>query len=237
MIENNLVMEKQTAILMADLSGYSALTDVHGAAKAAYIIHKYLEIVNNSLKGSSHLHESVGDQVVIVSPDADDLFKTAIALQENTRRVYRFLPVHAGIHIGKLLEQNGHYYGSAINLTARIAAKAKGGKILCSVDFIHAVTGNENLGYKSYGYVRFKNIMEKIEVVELIQQSNQLQLMKYVDPVCYMQLDREDVQHSANHRGADFYFCSNDCLNISPFRFSTGPKAYRFFFSIVSKST
>jgi len=33
-------MEKDVAILMADLSGYTAMTDVHGGASAARIVHK-----------------------------------------------------------------------------------------------------------------------------------------------------------------------------------------------------
>jgi len=40
-------MEENIAILIADLSGYTALTETHGAASAADIIDKYIQIVEN----------------------------------------------------------------------------------------------------------------------------------------------------------------------------------------------
>ena len=60
-------MEQNIAILVADLSGYTALTEMHGSDTAADLIDKYLEIVQNSLVGASHLHERKGDEVMIVS--------------------------------------------------------------------------------------------------------------------------------------------------------------------------
>jgi len=44
-------MEQDIAILIADLSGYTALTETHGASSAADLVDKYVEIVNNSLAG------------------------------------------------------------------------------------------------------------------------------------------------------------------------------------------
>jgi class 3 adenylate cyclase len=40
-------MEKNIAILMADLSGYTALTETHGSSAAADIIDKYMGIAVN----------------------------------------------------------------------------------------------------------------------------------------------------------------------------------------------
>ena len=44
-------MEKNIAILMADLSGYTALTETHGSVAAADIIDRYIAIVENCLVG------------------------------------------------------------------------------------------------------------------------------------------------------------------------------------------
>ena len=42
-------MEENLAILMADLSGYTALTETHGAVSAANLIDRYVEIVEKCL--------------------------------------------------------------------------------------------------------------------------------------------------------------------------------------------
>ena len=53
-------MEQDIAILIADLSGYTALTEIHGSLSAADLIDKYVDIVNASLIGDSRLQEFLG---------------------------------------------------------------------------------------------------------------------------------------------------------------------------------
>ena len=81
------------AILMADLSGYTALTEIHGAMSAARLVTKYLELVDISLHGTARLLERVGDQVVVVADGADDLATTAINLLSNAANEASFLRV------------------------------------------------------------------------------------------------------------------------------------------------
>ena len=118
-------MEKTIGIMMADLSGFTAMTEVHGAGKAAEMIDKYVHIVKLSLKGESRMLERVGDQVVVISEDPDDLALTALDLMNHVGQEKHFLHVHAGLHYGNVLTLDERLYGSAINLTARIASKAK----------------------------------------------------------------------------------------------------------------
>jgi class 3 adenylate cyclase len=60
-------MEHDIAILVADSSGYIALSETHGAITAADISDTYMAMVNTSLEGSSRLLERVGDEVMVVS--------------------------------------------------------------------------------------------------------------------------------------------------------------------------
>lgn len=77
-------MEKNIAILMADLSGYTALTETHGSVAAADLIDKYIGIVENCLVGDSRLHERAGDEIMIVSASPDFLLATALMIGKNT---------------------------------------------------------------------------------------------------------------------------------------------------------
>src|SRR4051794_39993726 len=134
-----MAMEENIAILMADLSGYTALTETHGAISAADLIDKYIQIVEDCLVGDSQLKERTGDQVMIVSASPDFLLSTAVTIMKNTSQEKNFLQVHGGLHYGNVLIGNNSYFGSAINLTARIAAKASLGTFWCSGDFISAL--------------------------------------------------------------------------------------------------
>src|SRR5213592_4427145 len=121
-------MEQDIAILIADLSGYTALTETHGSLSAADLIDKYVEIVNNSLVGDSYLHERVGDEVMIVSDSPGNLLSTAVVLLNTVLQQYKFLHVHGALHYGKVLKRNNSFFGSALNLTSRIASQAKPGQ-------------------------------------------------------------------------------------------------------------
>ena len=54
---------------MADLSGYTAMTDAHGGASAARIVNKYMQLVGNALHGSAKVVQRIGDQVVVIADD------------------------------------------------------------------------------------------------------------------------------------------------------------------------
>src|SRR5215467_2929286 len=161
-------MEQNIAILIADLSGYTALTETHGASSAADLIDKYIEIVNNSLVGESHLHERVGDEVMIVSDSADNLLATAIVLLQHVLNEYNFLHVHGALHYGKILKRNNGLFGSTLNLTSRIAAKAPPGVFLCSKEFVDAVKDKNSYSFNSVGMHQFKNVSEGSEVFEIV---------------------------------------------------------------------
>ena len=117
-------MEKDIAILIADLSEYTALTETHGSVAAADLIDKYIRIVQTCLVGDSQLHERTGDEIMIVSSSPDFLVATAIMIANKTSSEENFLQVHGGLHYGKVLKRSNSYFGSALNLTSRIAAKA-----------------------------------------------------------------------------------------------------------------
>jgi adenylate cyclase len=202
-------MEENIAILMADLSGYTALTETHGPVSAADLIDKYIEIVLGCLVGDCELKERTGDEVMIVSRSPDLLLSTAIMIQRNTSKQDNFLQVHGGLHYGTVLKRNNSYFGSTINLASRIAASASPGVFWCSADFVEALTNKSNYVFESKGRHRFKNINQEKEIVELVNAKTHELL---IDPVCRMLiLDKTvAIQHPEK---PGIFFCSSVCLD------------------------
>jgi class 3 adenylate cyclase/YHS domain-containing protein len=203
-------MEQDLAILIADLSGYTALTEVHGAETAANIIDTYLEVVNASLIGDSRLHERVGDEVMVVSPSADALLATAVQLLHQAQRRPDFLQLHGALHYGTVLYRNDNYFGSAVNVTSRMAAKAGAGTLVCSQDFIGALANKEILHFQSKGKYNFKNVREEKEMLELvIDRADAF----YTDPVCRMLVSATENRFT-HPSEPGLFFCSQNCLDI-----------------------
>jgi len=201
-------MEENVAILMADLTGYTALTETHGAVSAADLIDRYLDIVEDCLVGDSRLTERTGDEVMIVSASPDHLLASAYMIMKTTANEDNFLQVHGGLHFGKLLKRRTSYFGSALNLTSRIAAKADPGTFWCSEEFINSLSDKSLVKLSAKGKHSFKNISGLQEMYELSHDSKSSFV---IDPVCRMMI--LDTTNAIKHPASgDVYFCSTACL-------------------------
>lgn len=193
--------------MMADLSGYTALTETHGASIAADLVDKYLAIVQKCLMGDSRVHERSGDEIMIISPSADNLLATARMISNVTLREEHFLQVHGGMHYGPVLQRNNHFFGTTINLTSRIASKAGAGKFWCSSAFVNMLSPASTYHLLPQGNHSFKNIADQIAIFQLDNKPNN---RLYIDPVCRMLiLDTDKAITQENKPGV--YFCSAHC--------------------------
>jgi adenylate cyclase len=202
-------MEMNVAILMADLSGYSALTETHGSVTAADLIDKYISLAENCLVGDCKLHQQTGDEIMFVSDSSDVMLETAKQLAANTAELEYFLQVHGGLHYGTVLKRGANYFGSTVNLTARIAAKAAAGAFYCSAEFINSITDKSTCIFQSRGNHPLKNISEEKELFELNIDKTKI---NYIDPVCRMLILQPAT--AFRHPEKELYFCSSQCLNL-----------------------
>ncbi len=211
----------ETVFLIADLAGYTALTEVHGDMSAAKIVKRYVEIVNDNIFPRTKLVERVGDEVLIVSNDVSSIVQTAVNLRDTVEKEQKFPCIHAGIHIGNALEKDEHYYGKALNLTARVAAYARGGEILCTDKVVLLANDFDDIKYRSLGFIEFKHITEPVAVSEIIV-GGRVGECKIFDPVCHMHVQPDTAIAQLRVDERVYYFCSLDCAKT----FSNNPKRY-----------
>jgi class 3 adenylate cyclase len=213
--------QKETVFLIADLAGFTALTEAHGDMSAASIVSRFVEIVNDTLQPESHLIERTGDEVLIASNDAQSIVETAIHLRHTVERESDFPCVHAGIHAGSALKKDGHYFGRALNLTSRIAAHARGGEILCSEKIAASVKQLIGVQYHSLGQIQFKNISEPVSLYEILVEGHAGECTAF-DPVCHMHVQSESATSHILFEDKIYYFCSFECAKLfanNPHRF------------------
>jgi class 3 adenylate cyclase len=217
----NNTKEIQRVFLIADLSGYTALIEAHGSISAAQIIKRYIEIVQEILDKDAQLVERVGDEVIIVGNDAAHLIQIALKLKTKVDRELNFPTVHIGIHAGYVLEQNGNYFGSAINITSRVASYARAGQILCTDAVIEFVDDKKAIHYQQLDKVHFKNVAEPITLFEIVADHSK-QSANATDPVCQMQVKPDTTHGRLNYQGQNYFFCSFECTRS----FANQPERY-----------
>src|SRR4051794_23510986 len=149
----------RVAIAFADLAGYTRLTEQAGEEEAVDIIERFVEAVENTLPDDARVVKTIGDEVMIVAPDAQALLDWAVGFQELLSD--RPLP-RIGIHQGLTLYRDGDYYGRAVNLAARVGARAAGGEVLVTRPLVDAA--GPHLEFEHIGDVKLKGFSMSTEL-------------------------------------------------------------------------
>jgi class 3 adenylate cyclase len=205
--------EIEVVFLIADLSGYTALTEAHGNISAAQIVTRYAEIVEEALEPGVRFVERVGDEALMASADSASVLKTAVNLRDIIEEEPLFPTFHAGIHAGSVLEIDGRYIGRALNLTSRVTSHATGNQILCTRQVVSLAGNMEHIEFRALSLTHFKNIFEPVEIFEVIGGERRAEA-NLLDPVCKMQVRQESALARLPFGGKTYYFCSFDCVKI-----------------------
>jgi adenylate cyclase len=202
--------ECDVTFLIADLAGFTALTEIHGSRHAAWVVTRYVEIVRASLRPGARLAERVGDAVLIVVPEPTATMSTAVALRDATEREPLFPLLRQGIHGGRVVQREGSYFGTPLNVTARLAAHAAVGQILCTESVAAVSVDLERVEFRSLGAVALKNILEPVAIFEVVV-PGRTGRVEPIDPVCQMRVDPARAASQLSHGGRSSHFYSPVC--------------------------
>src|SRR5215218_10416116 len=136
----------RVAIAFADLAGYTRLTEQAG--------------VEETLPDDARVIKTIGDEAMIVGSDAAALAEWAVGYQRMAATA-RPRP-RIGIHAGAALYRDGDYYGRAVNLASRVAARAAGGEVLVTRPVVQAA--GAHLSFEQIGEVTMKGFSEPTEL-------------------------------------------------------------------------
>jgi adenylate cyclase len=119
----------------ADLTGFTALTQRLTATELSGLLVEFASAVNDVvLADGGRVVKFIGDEVMWVSSTPEQLAKVALDLVEHPGARDADLQVRAGLGYGSVLAIGGDYFGTAVNLAARLVAAAAPGQILASSD-------------------------------------------------------------------------------------------------------
>ena len=213
--------ELDLGLLIADLCGYTALTEAHGALHASEVVLRFGRLVEASLEPGVSIVDCIGDDVLCAGPDISAVVRTALRLRKAVQDQPNFLDIRSGIHDGRIVEREGRLFGAPINLVARVAGYAQGGQILCTESVVQAMRGAGGLETRALGMKRFKNVAHRVAIFELINAAVPKPVTA-LDPVCRMQVEVGQAAATIDYAGTTYRFCSEECSRI----FATAPELY-----------
>jgi adenylate cyclase len=145
------------ALCFIDLTGFTRFTQEEGDAEAFSAIERFVEAVEATLPPEGSIVKSIGDEVMVVSPDPVSLTEWAVGFVA----FFRDRPKpRVGIHYGGAVFRDGDYFGSEVNLTHRVVNRALGGEVLVTDTVAAALEEHPDLELSGIGMVELKGFPE-----------------------------------------------------------------------------
>ena len=120
-----------------DLTGFTQFTEEEGDIEALDVVENFVETVEETLPLEATIVKTIGDEVMVVSPDPAALTEWAVAF---LGRFDRRPQPRVAIHSGDAVYRDGDYFGSQVNLAHRIVNRALAGEVLVT-DRVAAALG------------------------------------------------------------------------------------------------
>lgn len=136
-----------------DLTGFTRYTEEEGDLEALDLVETFVETVEGTLPPEATVVKTIGDEVMVVSPDAASLTEWAVGLLD--RFPDRPQP-RVGIHCANAVYRDGDYFGTHVNLAHRVVSKAQAGEVLATDRVVDAVEGRDGLVCEPIGEVSLK---------------------------------------------------------------------------------
>jgi adenylate cyclase len=146
------------SVCFADLVEFTSLGEEIAPEELGAVVGHFEELATSTIAAPVRLVKTIGDAVMLVSPEAEPLVTQAIDLVTAAAAEGDQFPVlRAGIATGPTLPQSGDYYGRSVNLASRITGIARPGSVLVDTPTREAA-GEDHLAYSFAGERRLKGI-------------------------------------------------------------------------------
>jgi TolB-like protein/class 3 adenylate cyclase len=160
---------KLTAVVVADVVGYSRLTAEDEEGTIARLRRLRSEIVEPAI--ASHrgrLVKTLGDGFLIEFASAVDAVRSSLEMQDGLGSREESIRLRVGIHVSDVIvEPDGDLLGDGVNIAARLQGIAPPGTICLSEDAFRQVRNKVSAPIIDRGDVTLKNIPQPVRVYEL----------------------------------------------------------------------
>ncbi len=177
------IKRKLTAILSADVKGYSRLMG-EDEVGTIHTLNAYKEAMTNLIQQHhGRVVDATGDNLLAEFASVVDAVECAVDIQKELKIRNAELPENRkmefriGINLGDVIEEEGRIYGDGVNIAARLESLSQPGGICISGTAYDQVKNKLTLGYAYHGKQTVKNVSEPIRVYRVLMEPKALSTM------------------------------------------------------------
>jgi adenylate cyclase len=174
------VKRKLTAILSADVKGYSRLMeeDEKGTVRT---LNSYKEVMTGLIQHHrGRVVDAPGDNLLAEFASVVDAVECAVEIQKELKTRNAKLPENLrmefriGVNLGDVIEDGEQILGDAVNIAARLESLSDAGGICISGSAYDFVGKKLSLGYEYLGEHTVKNIEKAVRVYRVLTEPEQV---------------------------------------------------------------
>lgn len=152
-----------STFLFVDIVGYTALTQRFGDEFAASLAHRLRRLTSPLLcRHGGEEVKALGDGLLLRTTSAEGGIALAQALSESLGR-HGMPPVRIGIHSGPAVRRGSDWFGSTVNVAARVSREAGPGEILVT-DATRRAARLRPSAMGSAGSRRLRSLVEPVDL-------------------------------------------------------------------------
>ena len=160
--------------LFADIRGFTRYTEEHGAAAAAALVEELVGLARRVAHDwHGELRGTWGDQVLLVFGSARDGVCAGLDLQRLVRVGGADNPLRIGVGLdaGEPSGPVDRQAGAALNVAARLCARAGAGEILATRELAHLAGRLPDVGFVDRGPAVLKGVAGRIPLIAVVPEA------------------------------------------------------------------
>jgi adenylate cyclase len=167
--------------MFCDMVGYSRLME-ESETQALHFLGEFRQIAGRTLQEySGEIIDTIGDGLFAAFGSAVDAVRAAITLQKElaarnqSESGRQPLLVRIALHLGDLLQEHEHLFGSGVNVASRIQLLAPPGGIYVSGEIYQQVRNQKGLSFRDLGERQLRNIKEPVRIYDLVPSDGEVE--------------------------------------------------------------
>jgi class 3 adenylate cyclase len=158
-------------VLFTDVAGSTSMMHRLGDEKGRAVLREHERITRQALKSHGGTEvKSLGDGFMACFSSATRALECAVAMQRafaaRNEAAEEPIRVRIGLNAGEPIAEDEDLFGTAVNLAARIAAKAEGGEILAS-DVVRQLVAGKGFLFSDRGDVVLRGFEDPVRLYEV----------------------------------------------------------------------
>jgi adenylate cyclase len=152
----------EMAVAFADLVGFTKLGERVPVEDLARMAARLSELAREVASPPARLVKTIGDAVMLVSPEASPLVGVALSLVDAVEAEPELPSLRAGVAFGDVINRWGDWYGGPVNLASRVTTYARPGSVLATREVRRRAA--TDYSWSRAGSHSFKNVSGRVSL-------------------------------------------------------------------------